>query len=99
MGVPDIFIYSTDSAMKKFIDSNFACVPDSEGNAKCHNMDVSDSGTDMKLPSQPEPEKKTPLHQQDGKSSSAQSKCSGSCYNPQDCDINSDCICATDKGT
>ena len=97
--VPDIFIYSTDSAMQRFVDLNFACVPDREGNAQCRNTDASSNENSETSQPQPEPEDEGSLYQSGVDVGGNWNSCSGSCYDPSDCDINNNCLCASDKGT
>lgn len=87
-GLPDIIIYSRDSIMRRFFDLKFRCSTDDLGSAQCHNID-------------PAIQKQETSSSETGGTSSSGSKqsCSGSCMDPDDCDIKNDCLCASTKGT
>ena len=78
--------------MRDFFDLKFHCVLDDRGNAQCHNTDPSIQGEDEKS------ELETQSEGGDSNSHNGQKVCSGSCLNPDDCDIKSDCLCASTKG-
>ena len=96
--LPEIFMFGPNSKWKQFLDLKYKCAVDANGDAEC------------KPAEKPPPRTKggaygvwrymgtigkqgwTPMPK------GSKNKCSGSCLNATDCDINSDCLCASDKG-
>ena len=77
---------------------------DAEGNAQCHNTDPSLDKEVMRSKYQHDPQGVDPpvaeasSSQPKAVAGGAKKRCSGSCYDPSECDIGSDCLCASNKG-
>ena len=86
------------SDAERYLDYMYDCITDINGEKLCKNQqDLEDERrddtdwmqflTDVKLPMSENPVPK-----------GAKRACSGSCLNPEDCDIGSDCLCASTRG-
>ena len=93
--LPEIIMFAPNSRWKEWLDLKYKCAVDARGNAQCKPADV------------PKPRTKGGAYGawkymgtigKQGWRPVGNRKCSGSCYDPTDCDINSDCLCASDKG-
>ena len=93
---PNVCICGVNSKAEMFLDYQYNCITDAEGNPLCENREQT---------TEEEPEWKHWLNDgphlrgaEDPVPKGAKQACSGSCLDPEDCDIGSDCLCASDKG-
>lgn len=70
----------------------YDCITDANGDPVCKNKEQSTK------------QKQRPHHRTNGQHlpgptpKGVKQACSGSCLDPDDCDISNDCLCASDKG-
>ena len=76
------------SRAKRLLDLKVACTSDATGNEQCEADEMTEQLQNTNIGSSPE----TPASRSKGK------QCSGSCVDPDQCDIDSNCLCASDKG-
>lgn len=95
--LPEIAMFAPDSKWKEFLDLKFRCVVKAKGNAECKPLPKTTPRTKSGAYGT---WKYMGTIGSQGWSNSGKDKqsCSGACYNPSDCDINSDCLCASNKG-
>ena len=107
INLPDIILFGPGSDAEEFLDLKFNCFTDDNGDAICRNLDQtadkqqnpSNSENASSNPSPvPKGSKKTKPAPKHTRPHPKGSKCSGSCLDPDDCDINSDCVCASNTG-
>ena len=82
---PNLYMFAPDSKMQEYLDLLYYCVVDSSGKVECKQRvpelkSQPDSGANDKQEVAPVPK-------------GTKQKCSGSCYDLMECDINSDCLC------
>ena len=98
--IPEIMIFAPDSKWKDFLDLKYKCPADAQGDAKCKS--AAQSKPRIKSSAYGVQKYRGAFGKQ-GRTrmpkSGSKQRCSGSCLNPKDCDINSDCVCASNKGT
>ena len=90
---PNICICGPDSDAERYLDFLYNCITDTEGNPVCNNraqkepewIHYLNNGPDLLGPQDPVPK-------------GAKEACSGSCLDPEDCNVGNDCLCASDKG-
>ena len=91
--LPEILMFGPGSKWEDFLAMKYACLTDSKGAAKCKPLDLLQP-TKKKSKSVPETHNGGTVPVPKGNKQA----CSGSCLDPSDCDINSGCVCASDKG-
>ena len=95
--LPGIVMYAPDSRWKQFLDLKYKCAVNAEGAAECKRVPDSKSRTKSgaygmwKYMGTIGKQGWTP------QAKGSKQACSGSCHDPTDCDIKSDCICAAPK--
>ena len=80
--MPQIHMYGPNSKQEEMLNLKYACMQDADGIFNCFT-------TGKKETQRPDP---GPIPK------GTKRKCSGSCSDPNDCDINYDCLCASNKG-
>lgn len=97
--MPEIMMLAPDSKWKSFLDLKYHCAVKAEGAAVC--KPVPESKPRTKAGAHGNWRYMGTIGQQGWREvpEGSRQACSGSCYNPKDCDVNSDCMCAVpDKG-
>ena len=96
--LPDVFLFETRSKLQDTLDIKHHCLADDPGKCKSSPKPIprTKGGAYSAWTS------KGPIGQQFWRKVSSKDsnrrKCGGSCLNPTDCDVNSDCLCASTKG-
>ena len=94
--VPVITISGPNSKFNKALKLRYRCQKQPDGTAICPNIDESSQASSSKG------QKSGAGASSSGTSTQAEGTgkqaCSGTCFNPDDCDINSDCLCASKRG-
>ena len=93
--LPNIYICGIESEAERELDYLYDCITDANGNKLCNNdvlleQDDPDWIRYIENVKIPDPQQPVPK--------GAKQACSGSCLNPEDCDLGSDCLCASTKG-
>ncbi len=98
--LPEVVIYAPDSKWKDFMQAKYGCVVDAKGSSKCKTSAKQTPRTKAgaygawKYVGTIGKQGWTQVSSKD----SNKRKCGGSCLNPTDCDVNSDCLCASTRG-
>lgn len=85
-----IFVHGPNSKFEDFLNAQYACVTDEEGNSECELDNV-------KYP-WPQRHKRPAAGEASDPSNTKVCGLSHSCHSPSDCSLANDCVCASDKG-
>ena len=89
--LPEIVIFGRDSLAQSILDRQFACSKDNRRDTRC-KAQTRKPNLSSKLP-------ESAVQQRPESSEAGQRKsCSGSCLDQRECNINANCICASNRG-
>ena len=87
-----VIVYAAGSEFERLMQQHMVCTTDSAGNAQCQSFASPGGQVASTIDETPQP------NTGPNPGTSGTKQCEGSCADPSECDMNDNCICASNKG-